>query len=143
MLQFFDNAFSKCECRFQKNFSTQQCLLAILEKLKRSADNGKAFPSLLMNSSKVFDCLDHELLLRKLDAYCFSLSALKIIHHDQSNSNQQMKINSSDSSWHEIILGYHKVLFYGFCCLISFQSICFLQSKTLILLVIQMEAHHT
>ena len=67
MLQFFDNAFSKCECRFQKNFSTQQCLLAILEKLERSVENGKAFPSLLMNSSKAFNCLDHDLLLAKLD----------------------------------------------------------------------------
>ena len=88
MLQFFNNAFSKCEYGFQKNFSTQQCLIAILENLKRSVDNGKAFHSLLMNSSKAFDCLNHELLLAKLDAYGFSLPALKLIHHDLSNSNQ-------------------------------------------------------
>ena len=104
MSQFFDNVFSKYECGFQ-NFRTQQCLLAILEKLKKSVNNGKAFGSLLMDSSKAFDCLDHELLIAKLDAHGVSLPALKLIYDDLSNRNQHTKINSSYSSWHEIIFG--------------------------------------
>ena len=77
----------------------------MLEKWKRSIDNGKAFGALLTDLSKAFDCLDHELLIAKLNAYGFSLAALKLIHDYLSNRKQRTKINSSYSSWHEIIFG--------------------------------------
>ena len=57
--EFFENIFSKNQCGFRKGHSTQQCLLAMLEKWKRSVDSGKAFGALLTDLSKAFDCLDH------------------------------------------------------------------------------------
>ena len=105
MSRFFENILSKYQCGFRKGFSTQHCLLAMLEKWKRSVDNGKAFDVLLTDLSKAFDCLDHELLIAKLNAYGFSLTASKLIHDYLSNRNQRTKINLSYSSWHEIIFG--------------------------------------
>ena len=64
MSQLFENIFSKYQYRFWKRFSTQQCLLAMIEKENRSAEDGKMFGVLLT------DCLDHELLIAKLNA-CF------------------------------------------------------------------------
>ena len=98
MYQFVNNIFSKYQCGFRKSFSTQQCLLAVLETWKKSVDNGKAFGDLLTDLSKAFDCLDHELLIAKPHAYGFSLPALKLIHEYLSNRKQQTKINSSYSS---------------------------------------------
>ena len=63
------------------------------EKWKKSADNGEAFGALLTNLSKAFDCLDHELLIAKLNAYGFNLSSLKLIHDYLSNRTQRTKIN--------------------------------------------------
>ena len=105
MSQFFDKIFSKYQCGFRKGFSTQQCLLAMLEKWKRSIDNGKSFEALLADLSKAFDCLDHELLIAKLNAYGFHLSALKLIHDYLSNRKQRTKLNSTYSKWHEILFG--------------------------------------
>ena len=55
--------------------------------------------------SKAFDCLPHQLLIAKLDAYGFDKSSLKLIHSYLSNRKQRIKINDRDSSWSEILYG--------------------------------------
>lgn len=49
--------------------------------------------------SKAFDCLDHELL----NVYGFSLTELKLTHVYLPSTKERTKINSSYSSWYEII----------------------------------------
>ena len=105
MSQFFENIFSKYQCGFRKGFITQQYLMEMLEKWKRSVDNSKMFGALLTDLSKAFDCFDHELLITKLNAYGFSLIALKLVHNYLSNRKQRTKINSTYSSLLEIIFG--------------------------------------
>ena len=96
---------SKQQCGFQKGYSTQQCLLDFLEKWKRAADGGQMFGALLTDLSKAFDCLDHELLIAKLNAYGFSLPALKLVHDYLSNRKQRTKVNRTYSSRLEIVFG--------------------------------------
>ena len=100
-----ENIFSKYQSGFQKDFSTQQCFLAMLEKWKRSVDNSKMFSALLTDLSKAFDCLDHEFLAVKLNACGFSLTALKLVHNYLQNRKQRTKINSSYISLLEVIFG--------------------------------------
>ena len=75
--ELFENIFSKKQCGFRNGHITQQCLLVMLEKWKRSVDSGKAFGALLTDVSKAFDCFVHELLIAKLNPNGFSLPALK------------------------------------------------------------------
>ena len=79
MSAFFDNIFSNQQCGFRKRYSTQHCLLVMLETWKSSVDKGKFFGALLTDLSKAFDCLHHELLTAQLNAYGFSLPALRRI----------------------------------------------------------------
>ena len=76
----------------------------MLEKWKRAVDNGKVFGIFLTDFSKAFDCLSHELLM-KLHAYGFSISGLRLIYSYVANRKQRTKINSSYSSWEEILFG--------------------------------------
>ena len=105
MSSFFDDIFSKYQYGFRKGFSTQQCLLALLEKWKWSIDRGKVFRALSTDLSKAFDCLNHDLLIAKLNAYSFSLPALRLIYDYLLNRKQKTRINNSYSTWVEIVFG--------------------------------------
>ena len=45
---FMENFFSKFQCRFRKGYTTQQCLIALIEKWKSVTDKGKSFGPLLI-----------------------------------------------------------------------------------------------
>ena len=76
-----------------------------MEKWKRSVDGGNVFDALLTYLSKAFDCLDHELLIAKLNAYGFSLHALRLINYYLPNRRQGTRIGNSFSDWFEVIPG--------------------------------------
>ena len=69
----------------------------MLETWKRSVDIGKASGALFTDLSKAFDCLDYELLIAKLNAYGFSLPALRLIHDYLSRRKQRTRVNNSYS----------------------------------------------
>ena len=64
----------------------------MLETCKRSVDKGRVFRALLTDLSKAFDCLGYELLTRNLNAYDFSLPALRLINDYLSKENREQKL---------------------------------------------------
>ena len=58
-----------------------------------------------MDLSKAFDTINHELLIAKLEAYGFSDGALHIILDYLSDRWQRTKVNTSYSSWSELLCG--------------------------------------
>ena len=89
-------------------------------------DKGKAFGVLLTDLSKAFDCLSHELIIAKLNAYGFSLSALKLMQSYLSERKQRTKINQAYSSWEEIPFGIPQGSIIGPILLNNFLSDLFL-----------------
>ena len=64
MLEFF----SKYQRGFRKGYSTQYCLLTMLEKWKPAIDKEKSFRARLTDLPKAFGFFCHEFLLAKLYA---------------------------------------------------------------------------
>ena len=102
---FMDPLLSKYQCGFRRGFSVQNCLLAMLEKWKSSVDKGKVFCVLLADLSEAFDCLSHELIIAKLNAYGLGLSALKLMQNYLVERKQRTKITQTYCSWKEILFG--------------------------------------
>ena len=75
----------------------------MLEKWKGAVGNNKVFAALLTDLPKAFDCISHDLLIAKLNAYGLSLSVLKLVHSYLQNRKQRTKIGSSYSLWEEIV----------------------------------------
>ena len=63
------------------------------------------FCALLTDISKGFDCLDHDLLIAKLNGYGFSFPVLRLILDYLLNRKQRTRINNSYSTRMEIVLG--------------------------------------
>ena len=82
----------------------------MLEKWRSAADNKKTFGALLTDLSKAFDCLSYELLLAKLHAYGFSISALRIVYSYLKNRKQRTKIILRISLGKKFYLENHKDL---------------------------------
>ena len=109
MCFFFEDILSKHQCGFRKCFSTQQCLLTLLEKWKNAVDKGTIFGALLTDLSKAFGCLNHELLIAYLNAYGLTLPALKLIHNYLSNKNQRVRVNDLYCLWQDILFASREI----------------------------------
>ena len=65
----------------------------------------QSFGALLTDLSNAFDCLGHELITEKLNAYGFRLLALRLINDYLSNIKDRTKIENTYSTWLDIIFG--------------------------------------
>ena len=77
----------------------------MLEKWKHTVDNKNVFGAHLTDLSKAFNCICHDLLIAKLNAYGLSLPALKLVHNYLQNRKQRTKNGTAYSLWEEIFSG--------------------------------------
>ena len=57
-------------------------------------DKGKSYAALLSDLSKAFDCIVHDFLTAKLEAYGFSYEALKVMYNYLTDRKHRTKVNN-------------------------------------------------
>jgi exonuclease III len=106
MKTFIEKFLSSFLCGYRKGYNTQYALLAMIEKWKKSLDGKGGYAgAILMDLSKAFDTINHELLIAKLEAYGFGDSALETMYSYLSDRWQRTKVNTSFSTWKELLSG--------------------------------------
>ena len=63
------------------------------------------FGALLADLSKAFDCLPHDIIIAKLNAYGVDMKALNFIYDYLRNRKQRTKIDNAYSYWQNILYG--------------------------------------
>ena len=91
MSKVFGEILSKYQYGFRRGHGAQHCLIALLEKLRVSVDQGLEFVALLTDLYKAFDCLPHSLLLAKLSACGFDMKAMRFINDYLRDRKQRNK----------------------------------------------------
>ena len=96
---------NKILCGFCKAHSTQHALFRLLQAWQKEFDNSGNVGTVLMDLSKACDCIPHDLLIAKLEAYGLDKISLNILFDYLNNRKQRTKIGCSFSSSYDIITG--------------------------------------
>ena len=105
MVPYTDSFLSKFVSAYRKNYSAQHVLMRLIEEWRHNLDCNLTVGAVLMDLSKAFDCIPHDLLIAKLDAYGFSKEALIYIYSYLKGRKQGVKIDSIVSDFLEILSG--------------------------------------
>ena len=87
--RYMQNKFSKYLTGFRKNHNTQNSLLRMIESWKVRLSNGSKVGVIMMDLSKAFDSLNHELLLAKLKAYGLDSNSVTFLESYLTNKLQR------------------------------------------------------
>ena len=102
---YFDSVLSEFQCGFRKGFNAQHCLLTMVEKWRKTLDEGGETGAVLSDLSKAFDRIDHNLIIAKLNAYGFEKRSLDFIHFYLTQRKQRTKADSDFSSCEILLSG--------------------------------------
>ena len=103
--EYLDQYLNSLLCGFRNAHSTQHALFRLLQEWQNELGKSGFVGTILMDLSKAYDCLPHDLLIAKFEAYRIGKSGLNLLLNYLSNRKQRTKVNSSYSDWYEIIRG--------------------------------------
>ena len=97
--EYFQAVLSTYQHGFWKGYSVINTLVPMIEKWRKSLDNGGAFGALLTDLPHAFGCLLCDLLIAKLHAYGIDIHSLKLLHSYLTKRRQRLKLDVTYSSW--------------------------------------------
>ena len=133
-LPFIEKRLSAILCFFKKEHSTQHALFRAVEMIRCCVDKGGVTAMVLMDLSKAYECLPHDLGIAKLDAYGVGIDSLKLIYSYLTDRMQRAKIGASFSTWKSLSKGVaqgsvlgpliFKIFINDFFCTIEHSQVC-------------------
>ena len=90
---------------FRKAHSTQHALLRLIQKWQAELDSGSDVGTILMDLSKAYGCLSHNLLTAKLESHGLDIGSLNFLSDYLSLRKHRTKVGFSYSKWSEICRG--------------------------------------
>ena len=105
LMKFAVNFLLPLLCVLRNGYNTQHALLRFLETCKMTLDKSGYAGALLMDLSKAFDCIDHELLIAELHPYEFNKNALKMIYSFHRKNEKELRLIVHFSTWKEAYKG--------------------------------------
>ena len=100
--EYAETFLNKLLCGFRKAHSMQHALSRLLQKWQKELDLAGIVGTILMDLSKAYDCLPHDLVIVKLEAYGLDTNSLRFLFDYLSCRKQITKMVSAHSHWSEV-----------------------------------------
>ena len=105
LMSLVTNFLSDFISAYRKGYCTNHVVLRLTENWKAALDSNLFTGAVLMDLSKAFDYISHDLLTPKLHAYGFSFKTLTSLNSYLRNHRQCVKINNICSDFLKILSG--------------------------------------
>jgi hypothetical protein len=105
LLPFLEKILDPRMAAYRKMYSCQHVLLRLVEDWKQALENNKYVAAMLMDLSKAFDCLPHQLIIAKLKTYGMKEEGCAFIWSYLSKRRQRVKLSGCVSEWLEMLKG--------------------------------------
>ena len=109
---FFKTFLSSLLSGVREGCSTHS-LVRVIEAWRRTLDSSGIVGTIPMDLSKSYDCIPHDLLIAKLEAYGFHEKSLQLMYSYLTNRKQSVKIGCDKSSQGNVKIGVPKAPFLG------------------------------
>lgn len=105
LTRFFDGIFDPRLSAYRRGYSCESVLLGFIENVRSEMDKKNFCGAILMDLSKAFDCLPHDLVAEKLKAYKMSPKALTLLTDYLKNRQQCVRVGGCSSTFQSIVKG--------------------------------------
>ena len=95
LVEKMNDLFSPLVAAYRENYNTQNVLIRLLEEWRLYLDNNYFVGAVMVDLSKMFDCIPHDLLIAKLEAYRFDNNTIRYVYSYLKNRKQCVKINNT------------------------------------------------
>ena len=112
LIQYLDRTLSVFIAAYIQKYGAQHVLIRLIEDWRSKLDNNYLVGAIILDLSKVFDCIPHDLLIAKLHAYGFDEDALVLIYSSLKRRKQCVRINNTYSSFKRLYLVYPRALYW-------------------------------
>ena len=102
LYEYLENFLSELLCGFRKAHCMQHAPFRQIQKWEAELNSGGYVGTILMDLSKAYDCLSHDLLIAKLKAYELDVGTLHFLLNYLSLRKHRTKVGNSYSKWSEI-----------------------------------------
>ena len=99
--EYVETFLNKLLAGFRKAHTKQHALFKFLQKWQKELDSPGIVGTILMDLSKTYDCLRHDLIIAKLEVYGLDTNSLRF----PELQKQRTKMRSNDSNWSEVLRG--------------------------------------
>ena len=73
-----ENFLNQLLCGFRKAYSAQNAIFRLIQSWQNEIDDSGFVGTILMDLSEAYDCLPHDLMVAKLEAYDISKESLQL-----------------------------------------------------------------